>query len=170
MGTEATQSMLAFVSGVSTDVFALLGCTLLLMALGLKKGKDILITFIFALYPSALITAHFPFYTQLDILPFATGLVVMKLIVFIAIFSACVFVIAPYIDTGYQQHAFWRFVEMITLSVTTLGLLGAILYHFIEVEKLYNFSIVLDTLFSTPLALGIWLIAPIVALPLFVRP
>lgn len=168
MQKEFTGNALHIISSISADIFGYLGCFILLVALGLSKGKDSLIVFLLALYPAGLITEYFPFYDL-----FARNSQLIKdfssLFIFLSSLVAVIFFIKGYIDTNYQHHTFWRVVEVIVLAIVSVGLFFALLYHLVGVTSLYDFSFVFDALFSSKIAFFIWLIAPLLSIPLFVR-
>ena len=167
--SEATGNVVDLVSGISGDVFGVLGLIVLLVAFGLSKGKDNLIVMMIALYPSALITEYFPFYNQISIGSGSLGNVFPSLLIFTVVAVATFFVFRNYVDTNYQHHGFWRAVEIISLSLANVGLTIAFLYHIVGIEAYYNFSFVFDTLFASNLAMFTWLLLPIVSIPLFIR-
>lgn len=167
--SEATGSVLALIGGISGDVFGVLGLIVLLVAFGLSKGKDNLIVMMISIYPAALITEYFPFYSQISIGSGPLGNVLPSLFVFSVVAVATFFIFRNYIDTNYQHHGFWRAVEIISLSLANVGLTIAILYHIVGIEAYYNFSVVFDGLFVSNLAMFFWLLLPIVSIPLFIR-
>jgi len=169
MPAGVTESALSLISGVSADIFGVLACIILLVALGLSKGKDSLIIFLLALYPAGLITEYFPFYSSFAIGNGELTKVLGPLFIFLGSLMAVIFIIKNYIDTNYQHRSFWRVVEVIVLSVTCTGLFIALLHHTVGVTEYYTYSIVFGTLFSTNLAFFIWLCVPLLTIPLFVR-
>lgn len=170
MYTQTTDSILHLVGSISADVFVLLAFVLLLIALGLAKGKDMLIVFILAVYPSALFTAHFPFYEKVQHISLLSTPSIPELVVFVATLLVGMRILSSYIDTGYQQHTFWRYVELITLSLAGVVLTVSVLYNIIEFQYLYNLSPVIDTVFASGTYFFFWLIAPFIIIPSFVRP
>ena len=169
MFSETTGSVLSSIGNISADIFGVLGVIILLVALGLTKGKKILLVVLLSFYPTALVTHFFPFYGGV---PFLTGTIPLTfepLILFILALVASIFIIKNYIETTYQIHSFWRIVEIISLSVTVVGLGIAILYHSVGVDNLYNFSIILNSFFSSATALWLWFVAPLASISLFVR-
>ncbi len=162
--------VLAFISGISADILGMVGVVVLLFALGLARGKKFLLTFILALYPSALFTAQFPFYDLVYSAGFSGIRTIIPLIVLAVSIAGSMWVIRPYIDTGYQERTFWRVVENTTLSITATGLLFVLLYHVASLEPVYNCGPAIDVLFSSTQAFFVWLVVPIVGIQLFVRP
>lgn len=169
MFSETTNSVVNSLSTISADVFGILGAILLLVALGASNGKDFLIALFLSLYPAALVTLFFPYYGTLLGGEGAALADFEPLLLFFLTLCICVYILKNYVNTAYQSHTFWRFLELITLSITTVGLLIALLYHIVGVDNLYNFSIIIDSLFASPLALWLWFLAPLVNIPLFVR-
>lgn len=162
--------VVAFISSISADILGMVGVVVLLFALGFARGKKFLLTFLLALYPSALVTAQFPFYDQLHSLGLSNIRSIVPLIVLTLSVVGTMWVIRQYIDTGYQDRTFWRVIETTVLSVTATGLLFALLYHVASLEPVYNFGPAIDALFSSTQAFFVWLVVPIVGIQLFVRP
>ena len=165
----ATESVVNLVSGVSADVFGVVGFIILLTALGLSKGKDNLIVMMLSIYPAALITEHFPYYDSMSLGSGTLANVLGPLLIFIIVTVTSFFIFKNYIDTNYQHHSFWRFVEVIILAIANIGLFITVLYHIVGIESFYNFSFVFDSLFTSNLAMLFWLVLPIISIPLFIR-
>ena len=169
MFNETTSSVVSSLSKISVDIFGVLGVVILLVALGLANGKKTLIVILLSLYPAALVTEFFPFYGGV---PFITEVVPIgtePLVLFILSEGVTIFIIKNYIETTFQIRSFWRFVEITALSIATVGLGIALLYHIVDIDTFYNSSIILDSLFSSPTALWLWLVAPLASISLFVR-
>lgn len=169
MFNDATASVLSSLGSISTDVFGALGLIILLSALGLSKGKSILFTLLVALYPSAFVTLFFPFYDSIQVGNNAMAKMFVPLSVFLLSTAILFAIFRRYINAGYQFHTFWRFVEVIVLSITITGFTIAILYHVVDVDTYYSFSSFFNMLFASPLSFFIWILAPLVSIPLFVR-
>lgn len=169
MFNETTNSLVSSLSNISADVFGILGAILLLVALGMANGKKLLIVILVSLYPAGLITFYFPYYGYLTIGTENFFSSLEPIILFFVTLLACIFVLKNYFDTSYQSRTFWRYLELVTISVTTVGLSIAMLYNIAGIENFYNFSILVDSMFSSPLALWLWFLAPLVNIPLFVR-
>ena len=166
---SATDSVVTLISGISGDVFGVVGLIILLIALGLSKGKDNLLVLMISLYPSALLTEYFPFYDSVLLGNGHLSKVLTPLAVYLISAFAISFFLHNYIDTNYQHSAFWRFVEIFVLSLSIVGISIAVFYHIVGIEPLYNFSFVFDALFASNFAMFLWLLLPIVSIPLFIR-
>ncbi len=166
---NTTIDIMHTLSDVSADVLGVFGVVVLFVALGLAKGKDVLLVLLFSLYPALLITSYFPFYDALVIGGGDISVAFEKLVVFV--FSAVVVIVIMrgYINSGYQGSSFWRTVEVFVLSVMSVGLFISALYHVVHIEELYNFSFVFDTLFAPAGAFFVWLILPLLSIPMFIR-
>lgn len=169
MFNETTEGIGSQLAATSADILGVVAGVALLLALSLSKGRDELLAIMFALYPAALITEYLPFYQMVS---FGGGSAdsVEKLVVFVVTFIISLVIIRSYVDTAFEQRALWRFIEGFVLSVTTIGLTLAVLYHIVHIEMLYNFSGVFDIIVMSPTALFLWLVAPLVSISLFVRP
>lgn|GEM_PF-3291931 len=167
MFDQVTSNAVASLSSISADIFAGIAVVILFVALAMARGKGTVLAFLLALYPAALITAYFPYY---DLIAVGRSQYITILTVFSVVTLAIFAVIRNYIEADYQHHGFWRLLEYVLLAVITTGLLFALLYHVVSIEQLYDFSVILDSLFASSLALFTWLVVPFVAIPLFVRP
>ena len=58
---------------------------------------------------------------------------------------------------------------MFVLSIAVVGLFIALLYHVVDVEQYYTFSIILDSVFTSSLAFFVWITVPLLSIPLFIR-
>ena len=160
----AGSDVLNFISSISADVFALLGVVALIAVIGVAKGKRVIIAILFSLYPAAFISMNIPQIVQLE-----SG-ALASLFLFVVSIVAISFVLVKYMKRSFPERTFWRMVEIIALSVSVTGLLFALLYHAVRIESVHNFGVIADTLFASPIALFVWLLAPLISIPLFVRP
>lgn len=167
MFDQVTSSAVASLSSISADIFVSIAVVILFVALAMARGKDRVLAFLIALYPAALITAYFPYY---DLVAVGRSQYITVLTVFFVVALAIYAVLRKYIEASYQHHGFWRLLEYVLLAAITTGLLFALLYHVVSIEQLHDFSVILDSLFGSSLALFTWLVVPFVAIPLFVRP
>lgn len=170
MPVGATESITHIVSSVSADIFGLLGLLLLFVVLGLSRGKDTLISYIFSLYPSALMTAHFPFYDRITFLDVEAVPSLPMLTVFVLSLIGTMCIITKYVDARYQEHAFWRYVEIGALATGAVTLTISVLYNIIELQYLYHLSPMIDTVLASKTYFFFWIIAPLVSILAFVRP
>lgn len=169
MFNEATDSVVDTLGKISSDIFGVLAFVILLTALGLAKNKKILIVLLVSLYPAALVAVFFPYYEYIKIGDPALSGVAAPILVLILATVGIFFILRKYIETHYQYHTFWRFVEVVALSLAIVGLCMALLYHVVEIESYYDFSVIFDTLFASPTALFLWILGPLLSIPLFVR-
>jgi hypothetical protein len=164
-------SVLGYVSSFSADILVVGGLLAFMFGLGVVRGKDTLITLLLALYPAALLTLAFPYY---DLMGFSTGKggaagVPDKLLVFVVTCVALFFILRGYVNCRYQQQAFWRFVELTALAVGAAGLTAAALCHVVGIEQYHPLVPLLHAVFASGMAWFLWLLAPLAAIPLFVR-
>jgi hypothetical protein len=167
--SETASVLLSWFSHVPYDILVAVLIVGVLFFLGATKSKDILLSLLFVLYPVILITYFFPFYTYLQFGNTQHPAVIGYLLVFVLTYVAVYTILRGYIHTHYQHHSFWRMTELVVLSVAIVGLLFASMYHITDAHVLYDFSLVFDTLFSSSLAFFIWLVTPLVSIPLFIR-
>jgi len=163
-------NVITYVSAISSDVFAMLSGVVLLVALGLSKGRHILLSLVFAFYPAVLLTTYFPFYGMLPIDSVTSAAEMERLALFFLVTLFCFFVIRPYVRVGYRHRGFWGLIETVALSLTLVGFVIAALYHVVGFDSYYGFSGLADTLFASSTAWLLWQFAPIASILLFVRP
>lgn len=166
---NTTIDIMYTLSVVSADMLGAFGVIALFVALGLAKGKDMLLILLFSLYPALLITSYFPFYDVLAIGGGDISGVLERLVVFLLSTVMVVMIMRGYINTGYQGSSFWRAVEVFVLSIMSVGFFISVLYHVVHIEKLYNFSFVFDILFTPSGVFFVWLILPLLSISMFVR-
>ncbi len=174
MGDTYTRAMLdagggrvlEAIGSLSSDVLLLGGALTLCVALGLTKGKDTLLALLLALYPAVVVTGECPFYGRLG---GSMGGVLEPMVVFLVTWVAVFFIIQNYIHSMYPASGFWRLVEIVVLSLGAVGLCVAALYHVVGIERIHDFSSLIDTLVAAPAAWAAWIVAPLMSIPLFVR-
>jgi hypothetical protein len=169
MFNGATESVIGSLGKISSDIFGVVAFVVLVTALGLAKSKKIPIVILLSLYPAALIAVFFPFYEYIKIGDPTLSTVAGPLFVLILSTIGAFFILRSYIEARYEYRSFWRFVEVIALSIAIVGLCMALLYHVVEIESYYDFSVIFDTLFASPTALFFWILGPLLSIPLFVR-
>jgi hypothetical protein len=165
---EAEAVIRSSLKDISADAFGLLGVVALFVALALAKGKDTVVALLFAIYPATLLTSTFPWYAKISLGIGGEG-AYERLIVFIIGTIAFFFILRGYIESYEQYGYLWRVVEAVALSVALVGLTMATLYHVVQVWHIYEFSVIFSSLFGSSTAFFLWLIAPVLAFPMFVR-
>ena len=166
--TEAEAVIRNSLKDISADTLGLLGVVALFVALALAKGKDTVVALLFAIYPATLITTIFPWYAKISLGIGGEG-AYERLIVFAVATIAFFFILRGYIESYEQYGYFWRVVEAVALGVALVGLAMAVLFNVVQVYHIYEFSVLVGTLFGSPTAFFLWLVAPVVAFPMFVR-
>jgi len=159
MNSETAMSVVHSFGTLSTDVLGVFAFVVLLIALGLSKGKKILFTLLLALYPATLLTYFFPFYEIIHIENVAKEFV--SLVVFFVTFILSFLLIRKHIYAEYQYNSLRRFLEVLVLSVTVIGFLIASLYHVAGLDTYYSFSYIFTILFSSPTAFFLWTVTPL---------
>jgi len=164
--SSATESALSLMGSISIDTLAVLLCCALFVTYGTMKGKDKLLVFLFSLYPAVLVTSFFPFYALVG-----DGVLsrYVPLIVFALSVAGIFYVLKDFVDANYQPNTLWRWIEVITLSVMSVGLCLALMCHSADLHLLYSFSPMFYTAFTSPYALFAWLVAPLASVPLLVK-
>jgi RsiW-degrading membrane proteinase PrsW (M82 family) len=163
---EVTRTAVTTLHTVSADVIALAALVLLLFAVCMARGKHTLLASMFALYPAALITANFPFYDRISSV---ANVHVATLTVFGVTTVVALIVIRSFLQHSYEQKTFWRLLEHFVLAVLAAGLLAALLFHVVGAAEHYTFSVLVHSLFASQTAYFLWLVAPMIVVPLYVR-
>jgi len=164
-----SMGFLSDVGKISMDILCVFGLLALLTTLGMVRGKNVVLQLLLSMYPAALVAVFFPFYNNLKVGLIATSSVFPPLLIFLVSVAIFFFSFRTFIDSKHRLRSFWRFVEMVVLSSMVVGLFFSVLYHVVGFENYYNFSHVLDTLFVSPEAMFVWIVAPVACVPLFVR-
>jgi hypothetical protein len=168
MFTTFSSDIISYAASVSIDIFGVVGVVALLVSVGLSRGKEVLVTVLLSLYPAALVTLFFPWYTLLRSSTNG-GPTLTKLMVF----SVCVVVgyliLHTYVRRSYRASGAWGFVEVLVLALGSTGLALAVLYHIVGIENYYNFSSVIDVVMSSSYALFLWLVAPLLSMSLIFK-
>jgi hypothetical protein len=168
--SEVFAPVTSFFAGLAPSVLASGGCAVLLTAFGFARTKDAVIAVVVSVYIGALFTALFPYYEFLTERAGVPPTGVGRLIVFSTCTVLAYVAFRRYVASIFQHQSLWRTVEVVTLAVTTSGLLFTVLHHVVGIGGFISWWPAPDVLFSSAHALGFWLAAPIVALLVFVRP
>lgn len=165
LGTEVVN----YLGGTPAGILCAVGLVILLVAVGLTKGKDSLLVLLFSLYPSALLAEYFPYYGYIQVGTSEFSNILGPLIVLASLTAMTAYAIKRYVVAGYQHHTFWRIVEVVALSLAIVGLCLALLYHMVGIGQILNFGPSFGILFISDTALFIWLTLSLLSIPLFVR-
>jgi hypothetical protein len=159
---------LGYITSASVDMLAIGAIVIFLVALGFAKGKGELLAFFLSVFPAAFLTVIFPYE---GLIPYngPHASVYEELTIFIAFFVLIGLTVRNYVEGGFPRSSFWRFIEIVGLSLAIMAALLAIMIHMLQVDTIYGFSPLVLTAFNGPLALFWWLIGSLVVIPLFVR-
>ncbi len=159
--------VVTYFGSLPTDLIALAAVVVLLVALGLTKGKRHLLAFCLALYPAAFFTMAFPYYAAAEAT--GQGASYARLGVFALSLLVCTVLLLRYTSGGFPARGVWRFLECLALAVACTGLCAVLLMHTHALVGLYVPSPLLTSMYTDPLYFFLWLVAPFAALVAFVR-
>lgn len=167
-------AIVASLSGVFTDAWALTGSVLALLILtgallvfAMRGGRSALISLILAFYAGYAIYAVFPYK---DVLLSAGGTPLIRTLLSIAIFT--VGTIVPFVlikrltSAGFGSLSF---VPNLFLSLLAASFLLALGYHLFAISSVYPLTDTLDAAFAPSQYFFYWFVAPLIGLFIFAR-
>jgi hypothetical protein len=167
---EIPKTFSSVLSFFSVDVICIVGIIVLCVAIGLAKGKNVILQILLSLYPATLVVIFFPYTDKLWFTSFFVNVLeIMPLAIFLISVVLFFLLFRTIVHARYQPHSFWRFLEVVIFSFLLVGLFFAILYRVVHIEDFYNFSTILDTIFKSSQSFFIWIIAPLMGIPLFMK-
>ena len=161
---------ISFFTNPNPAYLAFGGVVVFLVALGLARSKDLLVTILVAVYVSALITVLFPYHAWVHETFFIRHPTLVPLFMFGFSIVVTILSLRKYVLSNYQHRPIWRTIEVIVLSLMITGLCFSILHHSVGIASLFPGWQASDFLFASKQALTFWLIAPVLSFPLFIRP
>lgn len=141
---------------LTLDILIVLILLVILFFISLTKGESLLARFLLSFYPTTLIFENLPFITlNSDISKIATYITI--LIVFYILLSSNLTAKRSYTNGK-------KIFDGIILSLASVTTLLTIYYQILPLEKIYKFTLPVETFFVSTVPYGIWLIIPIIAL------
>lgn len=159
-----------FISNASPAMLGCGGVIILLCVLGFVHGKDTLIAVLVALYVGAAVMQLFPLYPLVRSTFALSESTPLRLYMFGLTTTVAFMVFRRYVYTLYQHSTFWRIFEIILLSLLIVGFAGSVTCYIMGSTGFVPALGPVATLFVPSYALAVWLIAPLVSFPLFIRP
>ena len=159
------QSFLSF----SSDAIIIAGIAILFTAYAMFFGKGKIVSLILGFYPSVYLFKNVPYVKKLvSTTPITISDALTQLVLFLILFIPISFVISKYI---YAEFSFSRVKKVVSSTIfggaaTVLTLV--FLYHVVNIQKIYNFSTGIDSLFIGN-HLFWWLLAPFAIIFIFRR-
>ena len=157
---ELVQEFVKGVLSFSSDIVVLAALTAVFTAFALFKGKDKVVALILSFYPSAFIFGEIPYFKQyLNSNPADFQEAVVQLLLFLVIFLPINYVVLHIVAGEFSFSRLKKLFEALILGLTATSLSVLLSYHVINLQKIYNFSSGLDSLF-TGNGLFWWLLIP----------
>ena len=148
---------------LSTDIIAICVLFILLFAYGMYFGKSYLVSLVLTFYPARFLFEHFPFVDKLIFLKGDMLLTLNKVGIFILFLIPVHILIGRYVfsESGYGAERMFR-----TAGLAIAGVISVLVFNYgvINLDLLYNFTPVVDVLFSGADKLFYWSLAPLVIL------
>jgi steroid 5-alpha reductase family enzyme len=138
-------------------VFSLFFC------ITLWKGHYALINIIFSLYLALLLTLEFPYFQHLS-QGDTTQDAIIKILLFVGITVAGIFIFRRHIPGDDYEKAFSLFGKKIILSLLATSLVMAFSYHALPVTEFIHPGTPIQTLFASEAYFFWWLIVPLLLL------
>ena len=150
-------------SSVSLDLSLLTLFFIIFLIYGLYFGRNRLVSFILAFYPSIVLYKMFPFVDKLKIFHGNNLETLNDIGIFLIFFIPLNIIINRYISSKNEEGAL-HFFRIIGLSVICIILVLIFSYSVLNLNKIYDFSSSIDSLFSTPVKIFSWTIIPLILL------
>ena len=152
---DAFQGLVSQLSNFSTDFFAFIVVTAVVLVFALYFGRDRIAPLIAALYAALALYQSFPFMSQVSGAYMQIGLyLVLAALLFIA-FSGLSYFMA--VRSG-------SFLAEVIMAALIAGFLLAISIHILPVQQVYTFTNATKELFASNESFFWWLVAPLAGL------
>ncbi len=122
-----------------------------------------LVSALISLYLAILLYTQAFFVKTLTILKGSDQLFWNHIMILIIFFLPIFYVVNKHISV-YSDRGFKRYLKIILLVVSIIGLIISILYHIVPIASIYHFPAYLNPVFAPEQIFTIWLIAPLAIL------
>lgn len=149
---------------LTSDIFILLALLVIFMVIGLYSGKNRIISFILAFYPTVFIYKNLPFIDKLLFLKGDNMIILNKVLIFIIILIVISVIIVRH---TFSSSGYGGLNSITTLAVPSIGATILILvfsYSVVDLSILHTFSPIIADLFSSTSKIFWWTIAPLLLL------
>lgn len=161
---------ITYLTSISSEVLALGGAVLFLVALGLAKGKGELLALLVALYPAAIVASTFPYWSQM---PFRSSVgddATMNAVVVFGLGTLLgFFVLRGFISGLIRPNSLARTLETLMVALIVTGTGMALAATLLNTTALYPLSPLALMLFSGQVALFWWIVGGLGCLGLIIR-
>lgn len=150
------QSFLSF----SSDAIIIAGVAVLFTAYGIFFGKGKIISLILAFYPSTYLFKSIPYFKKvLSVSPTNSSEALAQIVIFLALFVPISYILSKFMYAEFSFSRVKKVVSAAVLGLTATSLALVFSYHVINLQKIYNFSAGIDSLFLGSYIFW-WLLAP----------
>lgn len=158
-------------TGISLDVLVLVGIFIVLAVCGFYFGKNKLVAFVLAFYPSIFLFQHFPY---VDNFTFwranAEQVNLSHALIFAVFFILCNFLLVKLVHADFGFSKTRRLLEVVILSISAVILIVIFCQHIVPIKLFYGSAGVrglggggeVAALFSSKNGLFWWFLAPII--------
>jgi len=163
------QDIIKSVLSFSSDAVIIAILALVFAAYGIFFGKGKLISIILSFYPAVYIFDSIPYFKKiLTSAPITFSEALIQILIFLALFIPINFVLRHFIHGEFSSSRIKKVLEAGILGLTATSLVILFTYHGINLQKIYNFSSGIDSLFLSGNIFW-WLLAPFVIIFFFRR-
>lgn len=148
-------------SALSSDIVFLLVLFGLVFLCSMYFGKNKIVSVILAFYPAAFLYNNFPYTEKFIFLDGDSGLVISKILIFLAFLFIVYIAVARYVSL-YDESSGNLMKAGLSASVVVLTLLFS--YTIVNFDVLHNFSPLIDSLFTGTGRVFGWGLVPFVLL------
>lgn len=133
------------------------------LVIGLWRGRYILIKTIISLYLAFLVTLKFPYFDAI-LQEDASHNALLKILIFILITGAGIFMLRQHIPGDTFEKAFEGFGKKLLLALMATAVVMAFSYHALPVTEFIHPGTPIQLLFASEAHFFWWLIAPLIIL------
>ena len=147
------------------DIILLGALAVLIFLYTIYFGKSKAVAIILSFYISILLYDNFTFLKNVLIFRnTAAQLSLSRLIIFAIIFILIFLTLKYFIHNEFSSRRSWTLLKAALLSLSAIDLALVVCYYVVPVQRLYDFSPSIDSLFGNQATIFWWLIAPLIVL------
>ncbi len=151
-------------TSLSSDTLILIILATIFLFIGLRIGKNTLVSIILSLYLSVLLYSNSFFVNSLIFVSKDPAKLFWNHLAIFALFFVPIYLILSKIISVEGDRGPLKLLKIGILALVSTGLLIAIFYHVLSIAPIYNFSSAIDNLFASSRAFTIWLILPLITM------
>jgi len=163
------QDIIKSILSFSSDAVVIVSFAMVFAAYGIFFGKGKLLALILSFYPASFLFNAIPYFKKiLNSAPISISEASIQVIIFLALFIPINFVFNQFVHGEFSFSRIRKVVEAGILGLAATSLVVVFSYHVINLQKIYNFSAGIDSLFLGGYIFW-WLLAPFVVIFFFRR-